>query len=56
METEMSNSFRYTRLLARCAEGRCLWYPTEIGRVGDVGFVFEGYFNKVANRVGPYYV
>lgn len=49
---EGSNSFRYMRLLNRCAEGRCLWYPTTVGAIGDVGFVRDGYFNKVARLSG----
>ena len=50
MEEEGSNAFRYMHFLNRCAEGRCLWYPTEFGTVGDVGFVRDGYFNKVPTR------
>jgi len=51
MAGEGSNSFRYMRFLNRSAEGRCLWYPTETGTIGDVGYVREGYFIKVTTRL-----
>jgi len=50
-EGSESNPFRYMRFLNRCAEGRCLWYPTTSGTIGDVGYVHQGYFNKVSDSI-----
>ena len=47
MDSNASNSLRYMRLLTPCAEGLSLWYHTIVGNVGDVGYIRDGYFNKV---------
>lgn len=52
MAEDGSNQFRYMRFLNRCAEGRCLWYPTTVDMTGDVGLVREGYLNKVTTQFG----